>query len=68
MSATMYNTGLEDLEKIIAQETSGIAGAVPEQEDRDLAKLFIKIINHDARYAISRTEFDKRIMKVLEEI
>lgn len=68
MSATMYNTGLEDLEKIIAQETSGIVGAVPEQEDRDLANLFIEIINHDARYAISRTELDKRILKVLDEI
>jgi hypothetical protein len=41
----LYTTALEDLAKIIAQETSGVTGAIPEQEDLDLADKFVKTIN-----------------------
>jgi hypothetical protein len=41
---------VKDLEKIIAQETSGVAGAIPEQDDNDLARAFVQIINSEARH------------------
>lgn len=40
-----YLRGVYDLAKIIAQETSGITGAIPEQDDYDLAREFVKQIN-----------------------
>lgn len=66
--AEMYNTAIEDLEKIIASETSGLAEAIPEQDDRDLACLFVKIINHDARFAVSRAELTGRVEKLLDQM
>lgn len=42
-----YNTARQDLAKIIAQETSGFVGAIPEQEDYELADEFITKINSD---------------------
>lgn len=46
----MYNTGREDLAKIIAQETSGLVDALPEQADYELADTFIAIINDPDRF------------------
>jgi phage tail sheath protein FI len=40
-----YQTGVEDMASIIAQETSGVIGAIPEQEDNLLAEKFIKQTN-----------------------
>lgn len=40
-----YDRGLVDLANVIAQETCGIQGAIPEQEDYDLAQKFLKEIN-----------------------
>jgi hypothetical protein len=39
-----YLRGVYDLAKIIAQETSGITGAIPEQDDYNLAREFVKKI------------------------
>ena len=39
-----------DLEKIIAQETSGMKEAIPEQADKELAHLFVQMINSDSRH------------------
>ena len=66
--AEMYSTAIEDLEKIIASETCGLSEAIPESDDHDLACLFVKIINHDARFAVSRAEFSDRIEKLLDRI
>lgn len=63
-----YKTALEDLEKVIAQETCGLTDVTPEQDDRDLAGLFVKIINHDARFAISRDEFETKVLGLLDAI
>lgn len=41
----VYLTGREDLAKVIAQETSGVKGAQPEQDDYDLADFFLATIN-----------------------
>lgn len=59
-----YKTAREDLAKIIAQETSGLQEALPEQDDYDLADAFIKIINGNARHELPRAAFD-HIMKAL---
>lgn len=40
-----YESARDDLASIIAQETSGFIGALPEQEDILLAEEFIKQIN-----------------------
>lgn len=40
-----YLRGVYDLAKIIAQETSGVTGTIPEQADYDLAREFVKQIN-----------------------
>ena len=61
-----YISAIRDLERIIAQETCGITGAIPEQEDTDLAVLFVKIINHEARYALSQNY--SMILKMLDEM
>lgn len=42
----MYDSTLEDLTKIIAQYTSGLKDAIPEQADADLAKDVIQHIEH----------------------
>lgn len=42
-----YTNAREDLAQIIAQETAGVTGAIPEQDDYDLASVFINIINSD---------------------
>ncbi len=68
MSEEIYKTALEDLEKIIAQETSGLVDAIPEQDDRDLAVLFVEIINHDARHMVPRSAFKKFILTNMDLI
>lgn len=55
--AKPYTSAREDLAKIIAQETSGVEGAIPEQADFDLADGFIKIINGEVRHNMSRSVF-----------
>lgn len=40
-----YTTARDDLAAIIAQETSGIKDALPEDDDYDLADEFIERIN-----------------------
>lgn len=52
-----YTTAREDLAKLIAQETSGLEGALPEQDDYDLADSFIKIINGETRHTMPRSVF-----------
>lgn len=42
----MYENARNDLAAIIAQETSGIIGAIPEPEDYALADTFIDTINN----------------------
>lgn len=55
--AGIYDFAQEDLARIIAQETSGLEGAIPEQDDLNLADLFIKIINGQARYEFNAEQF-----------
>lgn len=64
----LYKTAVEDLEKIIAQETSGISGAIPEQDDRDLAVLFVEMINHEGRHAVPRSVFRNKVLKLMKEL
>lgn len=45
LSNVEYKTAREDLASIIACETAGFIGAIPEQDDYDLADKFIKEIN-----------------------
>lgn len=45
-----YLTAREDLAKIIAQETSGVKGAIPESDDYKMAERFINIINGKASW------------------
>lgn len=52
-----YKTAREDIAKIIAQETCGLKDATPEQDDFDLADIFIKIINGERRHTITRSAF-----------
>lgn len=52
-----YVSVREDLAKIIAQETSGLEGALPENDDYDLADSFIKIINGEVRHTMPRSVF-----------
>lgn len=40
-----YQNAKQDLAFVIAQETSGCIGALPEEDDYDLADEFIKRIN-----------------------
>lgn len=55
----IYRTGKDDLAKLIACETSGLADAIPEQEDLELAEAFLKIINGEARHSMPRKNFFK---------
>jgi hypothetical protein len=41
----IYTTGLEDMARLIAQETSGLVDAVPDELDFELARVFINRIN-----------------------
>lgn len=52
-----YKTAREDLATLIACETSGLNGATPEQDDYDLADIFIKIINGNARHELPTRTF-----------
>lgn len=45
-----YTTAREDLAKIIAQETAGFVGALPDRGDYELAEMFIAIINEEECY------------------
>ena len=63
-----YKTAVEDLEKIIACETSGLTGSIPEQDDHDLAKVLVTVINHEARHVMSREAFARRVKYALDEI
>lgn len=64
----MYNKAVSDLEKIIAQETSGMVEAIPEADDRDLAEVFLMMINNDARHVTRPEEFKDRIRKELDRM
>lgn len=52
-----YTTAREDMAKLIAQETSGLVGAIAEQDDYELADIFIKIINGEMRHTMSHSMF-----------
>lgn len=64
----LYTNAVSDLEKIIAQETSGMVGANPEPDDRDLAEVFLMMINNDARHVTRPEEFKNRIRKELDRM
>ena len=49
MTNVEYTRAREDLALIIAQETCGFVGAIPEGDDYDLADEFVKQINSDER-------------------
>jgi len=40
----------KELENVIAQATCGLHGAFPEQADKELAKIFLDLINSDNRF------------------
>lgn len=52
-----YKTARNDMAEVIAQETSGLVGAIPEQDDYDLADAFIRIINGNKRHSMPRSVF-----------
>lgn len=56
----------QDLAVLIAQETSGLYGAIPEQDDLDLARIFVKIINGDARHMMSRSQFEREAQSLID--
>lgn len=63
-----YKLAEEDFAQIIACETSGLTGSIPESDDVDLARLFITIVNHQARHVIGREGFKRRITHTLDDI
>lgn len=63
-----YKTAEEDFAQVIACETSGLTGSLPESDDVDLARLFIKIVNHEARHIMGRDAFQRRIIDTLDKI
>lgn len=59
-----YETAREDMAKVIAQETSGLEEAIPEQDDFDLADIFIQIINGEQRHTMPHSSF-RQLAKLL---
>lgn len=62
-----YNSFVQDIEAFIACETSGLIGSLPEQDDRDLAEVFLMMVNHEGRHSIGREALKRRIQKVLDD-
>lgn len=50
MNLEIYETGREDLARLIACETSGVCDALPEQDDYDLADKLLVMINDPHRF------------------
>lgn len=55
-----------DLSKIIASETCGFTEAIPEQNDQDLAQIFVKIINHEYRHIIPAELLQEVLLSTME--
>ena len=51
----------ELLSAIIAEETCGLTGARPEQDDLDLAQLFVKMINSPNRFELNPQFLEKML-------